>query len=33
MCFRMVSPLHPFRFMLIGLSGWMNRRQSLLIDL
>src|SRR5215472_17522187 len=28
----MVPPLHPFRFVLIALSGWMNSRQSLLID-
>jgi hypothetical protein len=28
----MVCRLDPFRFVLIGLSGWMNTRQSLLID-
>src|SRR5499427_4096842 len=30
--FAMTFPLDPFRFVLIALSGWMNSRQSLLID-
>src|SRR6185369_15757174 len=28
----MIRPLHPFRFVLIAVSGWMNNRQLLPID-